>query len=520
MAVFEQKEIGEGEKNTEEEIYNKLKKIKVSSSLVFNTKVIDCVFKDNNGIKRRDLSFGKNNIKIAIFFIDGMVNTELLESNIIKPLLEAKADSESNITLSFLRHNVIASSKVEGCGSFDTLIYKLLSGDTLLFAEGCTEALIISISDIKQRSVDTPDSEQTVRGPKEAFVENLNINLVLIRKIIKTPELQIDMFEIGKRTRDPLALVYFKGVINPRIPKEIGEELDKINIDGALGSGQIEHLIQKGKWSFFPQMIATERVDRAIGAVLEGRAVILFHGTPFCLIIPSTMAMFLNTADDYQERPFITSLFRIIRYLGFFLATSASALYLAVTAYQPGLIPTALLLSITGSRSGLPFPIVIEILIMEMSLYLIQEASVRLPKMIGQTVSIVGGLVIGQAVVQAGIISPVVVIVVAISAISSYTLPIYSFSVATIIIRILLIFSSAILGLYGYIITAIAILIHAASIENYGVKYLADYSPYNKENIKDTFIIAAQHTVKKRPTYLNTINVIRQRFKLRKDNNE
>jgi Bacillus/Clostridium GerA spore germination protein. len=249
-------------------------------------------------------------------------------------------------------------------------------------------------------------------------------------------------------------------------------------------------------------MIATERIDRVISALLDGRAAVIVDGTPFVLIIPTTFSLFLSTTDDKYGRPIVTTILRFIRYLGFFEACSISALYLALTTYHPGLLPTSLALSITGSRVGLPFPVALEIIVMEITLYLIQEAALRLPKAVGQTVGIVGGLVIGQAVVQAGIVSPIIVIIVSMSAIASFTIPNYTIALSTIAIRLFLIGCSAFLGLYGFVMGAIVLLIHMASLESFGVKYLADYSPYSKGTFMETLMVAPLHTVHERPEYL------------------
>ncbi|MNM88273.1 Spore germination protein B1 [compost metagenome] len=362
---------------------------------------------------------------------------------------------------------------------------------------------MIKIPNTKVRDIDTPDTEQTVSGGKQAFVENLKININILRNLIRNPGLEIKTLNIGIRTKSPVSLIYLNGIINEDLPKEILKRLNSINVDGVVDTSQIQALIQEHKWTIFPQLLTTERVDRTISEILNGKAIILLEGSPFALVLPTTLNSFLNSQDDIYGRSIITSILRIIRYIGFFEACSISALYLALTTYHPGLLPTSLALSITGTRVGLPFPVYIEILLMEITLYLVQEAALRLPKSVGNTVGIVGGLVIGQSVVLAGIISPIIVVIVSMSAVSSFTLPNYNLALSTIAIRLFLIFCSMTLGLYGFVIGVVIILIHLASLDNFGVKYLADYSPYNKNILKENLIRAPLSTIHKRPKYLN-----------------
>ncbi|KZL90341.1 spore germination protein [Clostridium magnum] len=508
--------------SSENYIYEKLKRIQVFNNVDNNAKVIETVFDNNSGIIQRKLSLSKQNIPILIVYVDGMIDKQLVTENIIKPILAFKdSDIEnSDISINYVKEKVITSNEIKEGFTFDVLVYEILCGNTIVFFDGCSTSFIISNNDMKGRNIEKPDTEQSVRGGKQAFVESLNTNIVLLRKMIKTPDLNIEILNIGKRTKTSVAIVYLKGVINKDLPQAIRNKINEIDIDGIVASNQIQALIQKHKWTVFPQMAATERVDRITSAILEGRAAILVDQTPYVLIVPTTFNLFLSTPDDYYEKSIITSLLRIIRYLGFFEACSISALYIALTTYHPGLLPTSLALSITGTRVSMPFTVTLEILIMETALYLIQEAAIRLPKAVGQTVGIVGALVIGQSVVQAGIVSPIIVVIVALSAISSYTLPNYTFSLSTIAIRLFLIICATFLGLFGFVIGAFAVLVHAASLENFGIKYLSDYSPYNKETLKDTFIIAPLHIVHKRPEYLETEDTVRAKNDKRDDLNE
>jgi hypothetical protein len=498
--------------------YDCLKDMHVSPKVDDNFRLLNEIFVSCSDIIYNQISFSKSTEKALLVFVSGLVNKEEIEYHLLKPLSELYDSSVKIDNLyNFIKDKCITTAVVNEGNAFDELVFSLLSGSILLFVEDSKKAIILDGENIPGRSIETPNSEQTARGPNEAFVENIQDNVVLIRKRLRSPNLVVEKLTVGKRSRTPLALVYLKGVARKNLPEEIIEKIKSIDFDGIIDSAQVEQLIVKHRWTLFPQMLATERPDRIVGSILEGRAALIVNGTPFVLIIPTTFGIFLNSPDDYYGVPVVVSLIRMIRYLGLFVATSVASLYVALTSYHPGLIPTALALSITGTRVGLPFPIIFEVLFMELSLYLVQEAAIRLPKAIAPTIGIVGGLVIGQSVVQAGIASPIIVIIVAASAIASFTIPNYTMSLSVIIIRLFLIICSALLGLYGYVIGQILLLIHAASLENYGVKYLEDYSPFSFNRVKDTFIRAPQHTIFKRPDYLEPVDITRQGINNGKD---
>lgn len=486
-----------------------LKNIYVSRCLEDNIQFIKERFNHCSDIHYKPFQVDSNRPSIYIVFINGMCKKEFIDNQLLIPLSDIQLQKypKEYITKNLIKNHIPSSKEVE---TFDKLIFSILSGQIVIFINGSTQALTVESDVTEGRAINAPTLEQSIRGPMEAFVEDIHTNIVMIRKKIVDPNLVVDILNVGKRTKTNIAVLYMKGIINERIPEEIKSNIGDLNIDGIIDSAQIEQLIEKHKWTVFPQMLATERPDRVVGSLLEGRAIILVNGTPFSLIVPTTLSLFFNAADDYFGRSIITTIIRFVRYWGFVQAISISSLFITLTAFHPGLLPSSLILSVIGTRGGVPFPLVIEILLMELTLYFIQEAAVRLPKVLGPTIGIVGGLVIGQAVVQAGIVSPIVVIIVALSAISSFTLPNYTFALCTIALRLFLIFCSSLLGLYGFVIGWLFILIHASTLESFGVKYLGDLSPYNKETFKDTLIRAPQSFIYKRPDYLDVENQVRQ----------
>lgn len=489
-----------------DDVYLKLKNISVSKDLYKNQTLLTKIFNNTSSLLKRDLTLGVNSIKITLFYLDGIVDDNLLTQYIIKPIMNFSESPLNNKTLdiNYIQDKIIPYCNIKASKTYDELVYEIICGCTIVFIEDNIDAFMIKTSGIKSRDIEKPDTEQTISGGKQAFVENLKTNISLLRNMIRTPNLEVKHLNIGVRTKSSVSLIYLNDIINDNLANEILKRLTSINIDGVVDSSQIQALIQDHKWTIFPQILTTERVDRTISEILKGRAVIILEGSPFALILPTTLSSFLSSQDDIYGRSIITSILKIIRYIGFFEACSISALYLALTTYHPGLIPTSLALSITGTRVGLPFPVALEIILMEITLYLVQEATLRLPKSVGNTVGIVGGLVIGQSVVLAGIVSPIIVVIVSMSAISSFTLPNYNLALSTIAIRLFLIFCSMSLGLYGFVIGCILILAHLASLESFGVKYLADYSPYTQNTLKETLFNTPLSTIHERPDYLNT----------------
>lgn len=491
--------------------YENLKSVNIFKSLAENEKYLKSLFEKCSDIMFRKITPSNSDINMLIVYVDELTNIEFLENSVLSPIYAYinSSKSSNSADMYYFKSNILPVAEINEHNTFDTVILELLSGKTLLFLDTFSSAFSVNSEDAKERAITPPELEQTTRGPRTSFIESYKTNLALIRKSIKDPNLCIETVPVGRRNKTSMEIVYIKGIIRDDIPQKMKKKLESIDIDGVMGSGQLEQFIEKNKWTVLPQMFATERVDRVIGNILEGRAVIISDCSPFALIFPTTLKLFLNSTDDYYQRPIISTLLRFIRYISFFISISFVSLYVALTAYQPGMLPTPLALSITGSRVGLPFPVIMEILLMELALYTIQEAAIRLPKAMGPTVGIVGALIIGQASVQAGIVSPIIVIVVAMSAITSFALPNYTFSLGCIVLRLFMVFMASVLGLYGVVMGWIYIAIHLASLDNFGIRYLSDYSPYDMTNFMDTIIRISETYIYKRPTNLETKDAIK-----------
>lgn len=495
-------------KNSSSFNYDKFSDMKVFRDLNKNIELLKHIFEKTDDVVYREVLVGKGSTPAVIVYISNIADTKYISDNIVKLLLNNSNIhiEHTRVSLNSIKDRLLSASDVEDSKNYNELLYSLLSGDSLLFLQNSDHALIISSKGIKTRETGEASTERTLRGPQESFVEKVEYNIGLVRMRIRNPNLAVEFYKVGNLTQTKVVLMYLKDMQKIGTAEEIRNRIKKIDTNSITASAQIEQLIEDHKWSLFPQTMATDRPDKISGSIIEGRVAVIVDGTPFALIAPVTLSMFLNSTDDYFERAIVTSMIRFLRYISFFSASTLPALFLAVIAFHPGMLPTSLVLYLTNTRIGLPFPIFVEIILMQFTLEILVESAVRLPKPIGPTISIVGGLVIGQAVVQAGLVSPLVVIIVSFTAVSTFTLPIYTFALSNRAIRIPMILASATLGLYGVVMMWLFILIHMASIKSFGVRYLEDFSPYSLAKLKDTIFKVPEAYMSASPQYLQNKN--------------
>jgi spore germination protein len=351
----------------------------------------------------------------------------------------------------------------------------LLTGDAILLIDGFPQALKIPDKGYPGEAVTDTDSEKVIRGSNEGFTENIKVNTALIRKRLQSTDLKIEEMQVGVRSHTLVNVVYMQDIVKTELVEQVKERLSSFAIDGVLDSGILEQLTEESWKSPFPQIQTTLRPDRAVMAVLEGRVVVLSNNSPVGLMMPAEYNTFIQTTDDYYQRPLLASFGRLLRYIASFLAAALPGLYLAVTNFQTGILPTTLLLSFAAARQGVPFPALVEVLLMELSFELLREAGVRLPGAMGNTIGIVGGLIIGQAAVDANIVSPIVVIVVAFTALCSFSIPNEEFAGAFRIFKFAVILMSAWLGFFGFLWIMFALLLHLSLLKSYGHPYLLPF---------------------------------------------
>ncbi|MBD2860507.1 spore germination protein [Paenibacillus oceani] len=486
----------------QDELYiENLKKVRLSEGVEDNADRLHKMMAECSDFVIREFQM-ENGVKTLIFYVDGMSNTELVD-RVIGSLMIRKGDRTE---LDEVLNRTLPVSQISESDNFGDCMQRVLSGDVGLIVDGSGRALIMGLRGAEHRSVTEPETESTVRGPREGFTELLRTNTTLLRRKIKSPRLKMKPLIVGKETNTDIVVSYIDGLADPELVKEVVRRIEAIDMDGVLESGYLEEMIQDHGYSPFPQIMYTERPDTASGALLEGRVVILTDGTPFALIVPVTIWSFLQANEDYYERFQISSFLRSVRSLFMFIALTTPALYIAVTTFHQEMLPTTLLLSVAAAREAIPFPAVVEALIMELSFEALREAGVRLPKAVGQAVSILGALVVGQAAVEAGIVSAPLVIVVSITGIASFAIPKFNAAISVRLLRFPLMLLAAVFGLYGIVIGGMIIIGHLARLRSFGVPYLAPVSPLTFSDMKDTFIRVPWWMMKRRPMSLDVRN--------------
>lgn len=452
------------------------------------------------------LLFGKT--RAMLIYIEGLSDIEGIEKFVLSPLM-LESETELQSINEFLEEKMPVS-KVNRIKMFADCIESISLGKPVLFYEGESDGFSFGLVKWEKRAIEEPVAEGGIRGSREGFIETLKVNTSLLRRIIKSPALKLQSMKIGKYTKTNVVLAYIDGLVDPTLIEEITNRLARIDIDGILESEYIEEMIEDNPYSPFPQILATERPDVACSHLLEGRAAILVEGTPFTLIAPISFFALIQTQEDYYQRFMIGTLIRWLRYLFLGISLLLPSLYVAILTFHHEMVPTALLLSVAASRESVPFPAIIEALIMEITFEALREAGVRLPKQIGSAVSIVGALVIGQASVQAGLVSAPMVIVVAITGIASFMMPHYIAGIAIRMLRFPMILLAGTLGLLGVMMGIIAIVIHLCSLRSFGVPYLAPLAPLQGGELKDVLWRAPWWMMDARPHFTGPFNANRQ----------
>ncbi len=433
-------------------------------------------------------------VQVAVVYIAGVTNKQLIDSFVGQALASEtilKESTESEAGAPVFRQVKAAAfryGKEVVISNFTELGEALLGGLTVVLVDGMSQAIGADTSGMEERAVTEASTQVAIRGPKEAFTESIGTNIALVRKRIKNPALWLESMKIGSVTQTDVSIMYIHGIADEKQVRDLKTKLEAIRTDSILESGYIEQLIEENKYSPFPTMFNTERPDSVAGNLLEGRIAIFVNGTPFVLIAPTTFFMFFHTVEDYYQRYDISSLLRLLRIICLFISLFGPALFIAALNYHQEMIPTPLLISLASQREGVPFPIFIEALLMEITFEVIREAGIRLPSSIGQTVSIIGGLVLGQAAVQAGIVSSAMVIVVSVTGISSFATPAFNMALSVRMLRFFIMFAAGFMGLFGIVIAGLILSAHLCSLQFLGTPYLSPLAPFSSKGQSDTLI--------------------------------
>lgn len=486
-----------------------LMNIKVSLNLTDNINEIHKILENNCDLVIKNITLGRTGSRAAsILFIDSLIDSDQIDSDIIRPLVidayTSGLESADGIISQLNCGNLVTKGQIKTCSNMKNLMNGLLGGEACLLISGIESAYVISVKGNEKRSITEAQTEPVIRGPKDAFVESLNSNIGLIRTRIPNPNLSFEEIQIGTQTHTKVCISYIRGICPSSRIAEVRARLSRIQIDGILESGYLEEFIQDNPFSLFPQIRNTERPDVASAALLEGRVAIITDNTPIALIVPGEFFTLLQSSEDYYDRFIFSSFIRILRFFALLIASFLPAFYIAVTNYHKEMIPTDLLLSIAQSRTGVPVSTVVEAVAMNFALELLYEAGVRLPKSLGQTISIVGALIIGQAAVQAKLVSPLTVIVIALTGIATFCIPQYNLALPIRIIRFLFMIVASLFGLFGLMIGTLYVLLHLSSLRSFGIAYLSPLSPLDIDSSKDAVIRSPWWALVKRPSYISS----------------
>ncbi|MFD0674452.1 spore germination protein [Cohnella sp. GCM10027633] len=482
----------------------------VSADLPSNVKWLLNELGASSDIVVRTISDSSSGMDGVLFYIDSLVDQQTINLMVIKPIL-AEIGAHPGVKspsdwIGLLKNRALSVGRIKDLHTLDETLAQLMEGSTIIMIHGCTTAISASTAGGEKRSVEEPSTQTVVRGPKESFTENINTNMSLLRRRIKSPQLRAEYRQIGEQTKTHIAVVYLKGIAKDGVVQEVMSRLDRIDTDSILESGYIEEFIQDAAYTPFPTIQNTERPDAAAGGILEGQVAIIVDGTPFVLLAPVTFIRFFQSSEDYYQRYDIATFLRMIRYTAFFVSMLLPSLYIAITTFHQEMLPTPLLISLAAQREGVPFPAIVEALVMEVTFEVLREAGVRMPRVIGPAISIVGALVLGQAAVQAGLVSAAMVIVVSFTAIANFVIPAINVAIAARLIRFAMMLLGATLGLFGIMSGLMVLLIHMASLRSFGVSYLVPFSPFVWSNWKDVFIRLPHWAMKKRPIAMASRN--------------
>ncbi|MWC27997.1 spore germination protein [Paenibacillus sp. MMS18-CY102] len=437
-------------------------------------------------------------VMVVCAYLDTLADKDQIQKFMLLPLLDLhfEHDWSSDYKIAKVRDRLSGVPfTVESTP--EKLIVSLTDGQCIILLASHHEAYICDVAKFKHRTIGEPKSEKTVRGPAEGFNEDILTNVSLIRNRVKSPELTFESFEIGQLTRTKVFLIYMKGKASEARIQTYRDRLLSIQTDAIFESTNIEEWIEEREITPFPRLLNTERPDVVSAHLAEGKIAILTNGTPYCLIAPVTFFQFFVSAEDYYQRSMYATIFRWLRFISFLISVYTPCLYIALTNYRQEIIPSSLLINLSAQREGVPFPSLVEALIMLVMFELLREAGIRMPTVTGQAISIVGAVVLGQAAVEAGLVSAAMVIVVGITAIANFVSPSFSFGMGQRIVQFIYMFLAVCLGLFGVFCGTLLLVVHLVSIKTTGEPYLSPIAPVIPARFKDTLFRAPWYKMKK-----------------------
>lgn len=482
------------------------------NNLSENIDIVKDIFGEPSDLNIRKFSFGGKK-EMAIFFLSALVDRQQIQSLIEKLLItlpKYKEEFEEEEAIKWLKDDTLPVSKVQKIHDFHLLSKHLLDGNAILLVDGYTFGLAFETKGSENRGITESSTETVILGPKDSFNECLSTNIMLVRKRIKDINLRLIERELGAVTKTKVAVIYIEGIANEEILQDLMQRLDLIDIDGVIEASYVEELILDEPSSMFPTMQKTERPDRVAANLLEGRIAILVDGTPTALMLPAIFYQFFHSVEDYYLRPLFATFIRFVRFSAFFVSLLLPAVYISLTTFHQEMIPTILLINIAAQREVVPLPALVEALLMEFTFETLREAGLRMPKAIGNAISIVGALVIGEAAVNAGLVSNIMVIVVAFTAITTLIFPEHSIANPIRLLRFAFIILAGMFGLYGVVSGLFILSLHLCGLRSFGIPYMYPIAPLNVKALRDVIFRFPFAKMDERPPLISGQDHVRQ----------
>lgn len=447
----------------------------------------------------------KCGIECFLMFVDGMVDTAIVDTCVIEPLLKLPEllDLEMKPILDVIEEKIIFHNQIKRQKDLEEICNDINFGSIAVFADGANEVFSLDVRKWEHRGVEKPENEQSIYGPQEAFTEMLRSNTALIRKTLKTEKLVCKSFEVGKISKTPGVIMYISDIANSSLVSEVQKRIDSIDIDFVFSIEEVSMMLEESAYLLTTQIMSTERPDRTSRALADGRVAVILNGSPNAIILPTNALELTHSISDSYLRVPYAMMTRIVRILAMLVSIFLPSIYIAITLFHQEMIPTDLLYSISASRESVPFPSVFEILLMEISFEMIREAGIRMPGPLGSTLGIVGGLILGQAAVSAKIVSPIMIIIIAITGIGSFATTNYSLAWTYRVLRLAFLALAAFSGFFGIGIGVFLYSMIIASKKSFGVPFLSPVSNEGKRRIYSSVFVNPIWKIQERPEFLD-----------------
>lgn len=481
---------------------------------IINSQVIKELFSKSADVLVRPITINQNNVTFHLFCVDGLVDTQILDEALLTPFAVdryiANYMTEREV-MNYLLYRGSYNAFTSEEDDYEKLLKAVMSGNVAFIFDAEQKALLFDVRSFEKRSVSEPNEEGTIKGAKDSFIEAMRVNTALIRRRIRSEYLVMEHLVVGKVSKTDVVLSYVSNIANMETVNKVRDIINSINIDNIPTSAFIEEFLNQNKKSLFPQVLYTQRPDRVSANLSDGRIAIIVDGIPFVMVLPCQLVVLLQSPEDYANHFFVGSALRVLRYISMIMTLFLPAFYIAATSYQNQMLPVKLALSTQAAKANVPFSSATEVIGLLIAFEILIEAGLRLPKVVGTAMSILGGVVVGQAAVSANILSPLVVVIVSLAGIAGFIMPNQDLSSGIRVIRFIFALLAAIGGFFGLTVGVIILITHLCSLESYGIAYLSPFVDVDESNHKDTFLRYPIRYFRKRPQNIAPENRIKQR---------